>query len=260
MEVQTGYVITLLTTLLAGGMLVVLVENLHISSTLTDRFYNKMQPFMHKLTCYVRFVDRFKNGIKYIDPSQEYVAKLQSTINQIEKLATAYIISGKDLVMSQFSADSLDKFCESVINNVWYLLSEKYNMVIPYISYDNVSNSHNEKIIRKEIAGIKSEYDNETIDLPLLEMVSGEFFTDIYMPINQVFYEFEYWEKMSKRIIHHSVIAIAFTLCSIIAIICLGIHVCFCFNIVVCIMCSGLYLVILFEIINMYKKGNRLLQ
>ena len=47
--------VTILTTMIIGGCLIILVENQHIKGEIASRYYNIMRPFYHKLALYAKF-------------------------------------------------------------------------------------------------------------------------------------------------------------------------------------------------------------
>lgn len=254
---QTGYIVTLLTSLLTGGVLMLLFEMLHINTMLTNRFYGKIQPFLFHLTSYVRFVGWFRNDMQYIEEEQEYVKELKKMIKEICSYDTLDIISGKNLRLSQFTAQQLENLCEC-INKVWYLMSEKYNYVIPNISFD--PNRHNEMFIRKSLEGIKDEYKNVNIDLFLLAKVSGEFYTDIYMAVESVFYEYEYWIKLMKSLKQLSFTILTLILVSILLISFAGTCICFGVYVTLAIIDCIAFCYLLWRTIVGYNKSSGLLK
>ena len=65
-----SYIITFLSSLLTGGILLLLIESQKTSSGVQDRFRYIMKPFCDKLNCYIKFVYLFRQGI-FIDPASE---------------------------------------------------------------------------------------------------------------------------------------------------------------------------------------------
>ena len=63
-------IITFLSSLLTGGILLLFIESQKTSSGVQDRFRCFMNPFYDKLNNYIKFVYLFRQGI-FIDPASE---------------------------------------------------------------------------------------------------------------------------------------------------------------------------------------------
>ena len=63
-------IITFLSSLLTGGILLLLIESQKTSSGLDDRFRCLMNPFYDKLNNYIKFVCLFQQSL-FIDPASE---------------------------------------------------------------------------------------------------------------------------------------------------------------------------------------------
>lgn len=83
MESQIGNIISILSTLLTGGALIILIKTLHLSNVITDRFYNKMEPFKRKFISYVNFVKSIENNIIYTNDIDGYADTLKRLIHKI---------------------------------------------------------------------------------------------------------------------------------------------------------------------------------
>ena len=71
-EIQIDNIISILSTLLTGGVLIILIETLHLSNVISDRFYAKMKPFENSFVSYINFVKLMESNIVY-KKKEEYV-------------------------------------------------------------------------------------------------------------------------------------------------------------------------------------------
>lgn len=217
--------ITILVALLTGGLLITLIEVIHLNNLQSGRFHTIMKPFMSKLTGYVRFINLIQSAICFNKENEEggdNARQLHNLLKSITKKATIKIVSGEELKVSQFTAKGLHGFCEDTISNVWYYISNKNQFVEPYLEWDASMASMYDQNIRKEIVKIKKEYGERNIDLDLIADISGDFYTEIYSPISDTFYSFEYWQKISKRFTGLSFLALLFLIICILVMCYLG--------------------------------------
>lgn len=61
MENQISNIITILTALLTGGFLMLFIENQQITTYVIERLHQRMNPFFHSFTNYVKFVSSFES-------------------------------------------------------------------------------------------------------------------------------------------------------------------------------------------------------
>ena len=161
-----------------------------------------MQPFMHRLSNYFKFLSSakvyfsIKKGTK--KDEAEYVFAFKDLMDKLSHLAHPCIMSGQDYPTSKFTAKQLENICEE-INNVWYYWDRKHNYMIDYCSYDTRKAEQFctlGKECLKEVFPLK--YNEQAFSLNLISDVSGIFFTEIYQPIQHVPYEYEYWCRQEK--------------------------------------------------------------
>lgn len=80
--------ITILTTTIIGGCLIVLVEKQHIKGEITSRYYNIMRPFNRKLALYAIFAQRYLLALGVADDvGKSYEKSLNKEAEDIVKLA-----------------------------------------------------------------------------------------------------------------------------------------------------------------------------
>ena len=79
--------VTILTTMIIGGCLIILVENQHIKGEIASRYYNIMRPFYHKLALYAKFAQKCMFALSAIDEEgKRYKKLLQDKTIDIKKL------------------------------------------------------------------------------------------------------------------------------------------------------------------------------
>lgn len=139
MEEQVSIIITIIVALLTGGFIILFLENQHVGANVIERYHFVMQPFMHRLSNYFKFLSSAKvyfsinRGTKKDDA--EYVFLFNDLMDRLGHFAYPCIMSGQDYPVSKFSAKQLQKICED-INNVWYYWDRKKNYMVDYCSYD----------------------------------------------------------------------------------------------------------------------------
>ena len=94
-ESHLSLAITILTTMIIGGCLIVLVENQHIKGEIASRYYSIMRPFYHKLALYAKFAQQCMLALSAIDDEgKRYKKLLQDKTKDINKVAYTAIITG----------------------------------------------------------------------------------------------------------------------------------------------------------------------
>lgn len=215
MRIDTNTLVSVLTALFAGGFLMLTIENLHLSSAILDRYYSIMKPFYHKLTNYIKLMSHIRHHIRYDKTKSEYIEMLEGLIKQITIDGSSLIESGLDIQIDKYKASELDDLCENRINNVWYLISEKRN----YVAKGLYFNEHDVNNVAYEyLTEITNKYKGKTINLELIADLSGYFYTDIYQPIHNIPYEYEYWQSIEKKFKNTNIVSMSFNLVSILVL------------------------------------------
>lgn len=208
--------VSILTSLLTGGFLLFFLENQHIEKDVIDRFYSTMKPFYNKLTKYLKYVNWSKSIIQYDDRNAAYISDLILIMDELSRLAGTSIISGSDIPIMK--AKAIDVLCEKT-NNIWYLY-EKGNFVTEHISIDKGNGySYWENLIKESLAAYSDKYANATIDISLLPKVSGEFFVEVWQPVQYVTSQYEFWQKKCKFLHYYLLGSIGLLMLSLIAIL-----------------------------------------
>ena len=209
MDVQS-IVISILTSLITGGFILVLVEIGNRRNRENDRYEQKMSPFMHKLSAFFRFLSWSSRNIGYQNDINSCERTFRASISSIATYGDKIIVSGGDYEIDYFNAKELYQI-NNKINNIWYW-------------YDNIqfnrlhwtSNSHTNEFIKKELREINILYCDLLFDIDLIAKVSGEFYTDIYQPIEYETFRHEMYMKIYNKqtwIVGVFVLCVLFLLC-----------------------------------------------
>ena len=190
------------------------IESQKLSSGVIDRIQGIMKPFYYKLSNYMKFVSAFRSAI-IIDTvkGDERINGLKKDIDDFSRLCVAY-----DLPTGYYSGKDLENLCKQ-INNVWYLISNKKVYTKEFISLDLHCLSIVEERARKYLSEIDRKYENETLDLDTFAQVSGDFYSDLYAPVERITYEYEQWQKKEKQYKILSFSSLIVTLVSMLLII-----------------------------------------
>lgn len=119
MENQISNIITILTALLTGGFLMLFIENQQITTYVIERLHQRMNPFFHSFTNYVKFVSSFESCYIWRKCTSSYMKCLKQYVKDISIYGGKAITSGQDFSIYSFSATELDSICEK-INGIWY--------------------------------------------------------------------------------------------------------------------------------------------
>lgn len=192
-EGHSSLAITILTTMIIGGCLIILVENKHIKGEIVSRYNNIMRPFYHKLVLYSKFAQQCMFALEAVDDEgKQYQKLLKDKTRGIKKLALTAIMTGKDNL--HLNAKDLNSICND-INGIWYCFDRNYGM------YSHLRFSNN--ILIDEIRNSLIEYDrsflNGKIDLQVFSNVSGMFYVKEWQPIDSVPYHYEYFNKECRN-------------------------------------------------------------
>lgn len=184
--------VSILTTMMICGCLVILVENQHIKGEITSRYYNIMRPFNRKLALYAIFAQRYLLALEAADDvGKAYAKSLNKESEGIVKLSCEVVETGKDVF--DIKAKKLNSICND-INRIWYIFDRNSDIDRHLIIHD--------KILIEDVRKSLVEYDrtlsNEEIDLDILPKVSGDFYVKEWQPIDNVPYKYEYFNKQSR--------------------------------------------------------------
>lgn len=188
MENQITNIITILTALLTGGFLMLFIENQQITTYVIERLHQRMNPFFHSFTNYVKFVSSFESCFSWKKCTTSYMKSMKQCVEDISKYGGKAIISGQDFSIYSFSATDLDSICEK-INGIWYYEDKNISDFNDNVSFDENHAKNFGEYSLEYLRGISPKYNRERLTKSLLPKVSGDFYVDIYQPIQNVLYE-----------------------------------------------------------------------
>ena len=197
MQEQIDIIIPILVAILTGGFLMLFIENQHITSSVNERYNFIMKPFYHKLSNYFKFVGTFRTYMRIKNKKGEYVENFTGLVDKMGHLAHDCIMTGQDYPISYKKEKKLDSLCDD-INNIWYYLDRRSNSLLKSISYDSDRASLFNELGEEYICEVTKKYKGKVWDLSLLKSVSGEFYCNIWQPIQNVPYEYELWNNKTK--------------------------------------------------------------
>lgn len=214
MDVQS-IVISILTSLITGGFILVLVEIGNRRNRENDRYEQKMSPFMHKLSAFFRFLSWSSSNIRYQNDINSCERKLKASINSIAIYGGKIIVSGGDYEIEHFNAKELYQI-NNEINNIWYWYDKIQSNRLRWNS-----NSHTNEFIKKELREINILYSHLPFDINLIAKVSGDFYTDIYQPIEAEPFRHEMYIKIYNK----QTLLIGIFVCFVLFLLCLMLFV-----------------------------------
>lgn len=152
-------------------------------------------------------------------------------INEDEKLFLSIVhnfgVKGSDLLenggvfdINSFTARDLEHFCNN-INHIWYMYDRRW---LDRFKWEEADSSYQE-LIDKELAQLNPRYLPMPEGLGKITKISGEFYTDIFKPIQDEPYSHEASSKLysvQKWIVSASLFFV---------LLCLGLLVCFTWSI-----------------------------
>jgi len=183
-------VLTILSAVITGGFVLVFIEIGNRKNRENDRYRLIMEPFMRKLCAYFRYVDWMAKRIIYPKKLNENEQEFKYLVETMAHHGGELIVGGGDYSLNHFTAKQLHLIGYG-INNIWYY----HDRMRPCNLQWDDDFSSSQKLIDKELVKLDRAYLKERTDLHQLTHVSGEFFTDVYQPIE---YEPENHELLSK--------------------------------------------------------------
>lgn len=172
--------ISILSTLILSGVVLILFEHLRINETTITRVSLKIKPLIHKLTCLTRIIYWMDQCISSKDPSMEYNQKFQKTLQEFTTRVNSKILAGQDIDFC--TINDIMYLCEQS-NQVWYILSEKRNQLVPYITFSKQSYLLCKSAITPDLRQLEIEHCNYECKLSILAEVSSRFYHQDYQPI-----------------------------------------------------------------------------
>lgn len=252
--------ISILTAILTGGLFLIFFEILKVTESVTNRFYNKINPFFKSFSSYVRFISFFKSCFTFkVSKDSTYINQLKKDVDEIASWGGNSILTGQDYSANNFTAKELEDICQT-INDIWYCLDRKRNFVYDYLIFD----SYHARIFNLKftnyLEAISPEYKGIQINKDILAKVSGDFYETKYRPIQNFFNQYEFWQKQVKIFKTFAFTTIGFTSSGIILVIlnlpCIQMWV----YDILCIVCLILLLISLYKLIKIYNLSNKIIR
>lgn len=217
LDMTYNTIVTILSAVITGGFVLVFIEIGNRKNRENDRYRFVMEPFMRKLCAYFRYVDWVAKRIIYSKQLNENEQEFKFLMDTMAHYGSELIIGGGDYALNHFTSKELN-FIGYGINNIWYY----YDRMRPCNLQWDEDFSGNRKLIDKELIKLDRSYLNEPLGLNQLSTISGEFFTDVFQPIE---YEPENHELLSKlyrgqsMFVGASLFLVLITLCLMIVVL-----------------------------------------
>lgn len=183
--------LAILTSIITGGYVLVFIEIGNRKNRNSDRRNQIMTPFMHKLSSFFRFVNWCHVSIIYPKQLDEKEKRFKLLLDEMDKYGAMLIMSGGDFGVDQFSANKLSGIA-SDINNLWYW-HDKMNPC--RLTWDEHWGTMKEELINKELKEISPVYLSYQLSVDLVARVAGDFYIDIYQPIEYESFRYEVYQE-----------------------------------------------------------------
>ena len=207
-------IITFLSSLLTGGILLLLIESQKTSSGLQDRFRCLMNPFYDKLNNYIKFVYLFRQGI-FIDPASEE-PEVKNLKLDLDYICDLY--ENADFPTIDCNPTHVDNLCNRIYN-IWYYLTEKKHITCNYVEYEPAFAKGFECKMRECIGEINIKYKRRKLNISFLSELSGDFYANVCEPVRKFPHQYECWLKKERFCRYISLIVLCVTLMSLLLII-----------------------------------------
>jgi hypothetical protein len=253
MAEQLSIIISILSALLTGGFLMIFIESKKVAGSVTDRFHFTMNPFFRSFSNYAKFISSLKTCFTFkITKDSDYIKRLKEDVKKIAGLGEQSIISGQDYSADYFTAKELDSICKT-INNIWYLIDGNQGCIDKQLEFDSRHAEMLSEHAKGYLEAISPKYKGMPLTKDMLEKVSGDFFVEIYQPIQHILPQYEFWQKKEKEFKMLSLVTVGFTLLTMILILLLNCYIPIWIYNLLCIVCCGL---LIFELYNLIKLEN----
>lgn len=188
--------LAIMTSIITGGFVLVFVEIGNRKNRENDRHDGIIGPFIHKLSAYFRFMSWCHGHIAYPRELNGNEIAFKNLIEKIRKYGDRLILSGGDYFLDSFSAERLHEIAID-INNIWYY----YDKMRPCnLQWEETPSSSDPDYISKELREVNPMYITELRDIHLVAKVSGDFYCDIYQPVEFETYRHEAYLKQYNNL------------------------------------------------------------
>lgn len=260
MEGQLNMIISILAALLTGGFLMIFIESQKIAGSVIDRFHFVMNPFFRSFSNYVKFISSFKTCFTFkITKDSEYINRLKDNVEKVARLGAESIVSGKDFPSDHFTAKELESICKT-INNIWYLIDGKQNYIDKHLDFDSRPTQIFGEQTKNYLEAISPKYKGMQLTKDMLANVSGNFFVEIYQPIQDILPEYEFWQKKEKEFKILTLATTGFTLLTMMLVLLLGCYIPIWGYKVLCIVCCGLLMLGLYKLVKIENLSKTIMR
>lgn len=183
--------LAIMTSIITGGFVLVFVEIGNRKNRENERNDRIMNPFLHKLSAYFRFMGWCEWQIIYPNDINENEKEFKTLVNQMALEGNKLTMSGEDYGIDNFTAKQLDDIALK-INNIWYYRDKMHPCRLGWkgrVSYDGID------LISKELKEINPSLLSEEHGVDLVAKVSGDFYVDVYQPIEYETFRHEAYIK-----------------------------------------------------------------
>lgn len=185
--------LSILTAVITGGFILVYIELGNRKNRLIDSYNQIMSPFMKRLSAYCRFVTWSKSQLIYSKGEDTYEENFKKLVNQIGHYGHMLIMSGGDFPIHQFTANELNDIALD-IKNIWYWHDKMHPCKIQW----KQENHSTKEFINKELNKVNPLYMSLEHNVGLIAEVSGDFYVDVYQPIEYEIYKYETYNNLLR--------------------------------------------------------------
>lgn len=211
-----SFTTSILTSILTGGVLVLFIENQHITSFVWTRYESIMSPFLHRLTCIIQWISTCNSAIELPRVPNKTLEEYKKSMNSFRSLNHKTIMGGRDIPLDYLSAAELDKVC-CEINNIWNYGCRNYEKLKGTSFNDVVYNDTAKEKLLVVFQDIPLSQKPLTIEH--LIKVTGKFYSEIYSPLKHISVNYEIWSKRSTCFKKIAIVTIVYCLCALMLLI-----------------------------------------
>lgn len=201
--------IDILLALMTGGILLFFLEVMHLEGAVSREFKEVMNPFYHKLSKYLVFLDHYRYHLESTDEQGKHFIK---QLESISRKGLEAVMSGRDI--SYLSAEELEKLCYAINDKIWYTLDRGGQLMNNLF----IEDSFNKDDVQIAICEAFPNFKGRPLDVGLLYESSGKFFTEIWQPVEHCTWNYEYFVEEEKKARNIILCALAFTVVSLLLI------------------------------------------
>lgn len=157
------------------------IENQHLGSKVTENYHAIMDPFMHRFSGYVRFIESIKTWyvVKKSADKESYARDFKNLLDKLGREGSKSIMDGRDIPISHYTPKKFTDICESM-NHVWYCWDDKHNYMMEDFTFDAHRANHFDKMSRQYLnEAMPYIYEDKDMSMSLIADVSGKMYCDL---------------------------------------------------------------------------------